>query len=99
MKKTSLPSESVVTGIVIANQWDKDGNIVGLSIYTDNEDVFWVTKNRLYWDLLHSVQKKIIAKGKISRLPENRNRLYVNSFIPVDTSTEPSFKIHRKKRD
>ena len=29
-----------ITGIILANQWDENGNVIGVSAYTDQEEVY-----------------------------------------------------------
>ena len=35
-----------ITGIILANQWDENGNVIGVSVYTDLEEIYIVAQTK-----------------------------------------------------
>ena len=67
-----------VTGIIIPNNWDENGRVIQIAIYTNEEDVYLVEHNRQGKDLLSHINKRVAVKGKIMEGNE------VNQFIVVE---------------
>ena len=40
------PPQNDITGIILANQWDEDGNVIGVSVYTDLEEIYIVAQTK-----------------------------------------------------
>ncbi len=67
-----------VTGIIIPNNWDENGRVTQIAIYTNEEDVYLVEHNRQGKELLSHINKRVAVKGKIMEGNE------VNQFIVVE---------------
>lgn len=83
MKKTKTTVEYPVTGIIIANEWDRNGNVTNVAIYADNEEIYLVGKKTPAEDLLTAVQKRVRIIGKIFKLNNGRKGIDIKSFKVV----------------
>jgi len=80
MKKTKTTYEYLVTGIIIANEWDMNGNVTNVAIYADNEEIYLVGKKAPVQDLLAAVQKRVRIIGKIFKLSNGHKGIEIKSF-------------------
>ena len=80
MKKIKPMHENPVTGIIIANEWDGDGNVTDVAIYADNEEIYLVGKKASAQDLLGSLQKRVSIVGEIFKLSNGRKGIDIKSF-------------------
>ena len=69
-----------VIGIIIPNNWDENGRVVQIAIYTDTEDVYLVEHNRQEKELLNHLKKRVAVKGKIVEGNEGKKLIVVNNF-------------------
>jgi hypothetical protein len=72
-----------VEGLVIANQWDENGKIIGIAIHTNKEEVYLVAPNRIERELLRHLKLKVGVKGKIMQRPDGSKLIHVKSFKPI----------------
>jgi hypothetical protein len=79
MKKTNTTVEYSVTGIIIANEWDINGNVTNVAIYADDEEIYMVGKRGTAEDLLAAIQKRVRIIGKIFMLSNGRNGIDIKS--------------------
>ena len=77
-KKRSIPQNDIA-GIILANKWDEDGNVIGVSVYTDQEEVYIVAQNKRQKELVKLIQNKVRVEGKIEEGLEG-SIFYVKSF-------------------
>ena len=61
MKKSQNPE---VTGIIMPNNWDSDGKVVQIAIYTNEEEVYLVEHNHLGHELLNHINRRVEVRGK-----------------------------------
>jgi hypothetical protein len=80
MKKANTMVEYPVTGIIIANEWDMNGNVTNVAFYADNEEIYLVGKKTSAEDLLTAVQKRVRIIGNIFKLSNGRNGIDIKSF-------------------
>ena len=69
-----------VIGIIIPNNWDENGRVVQIAIYTDTEEVYLVEYNRQEKELLNHIKKRVAVKGKIVEGNEGNKLLIVNNY-------------------
>ena len=69
-----------VIGIIIPNNWDENGRVVQVAIYTNTEDVYLVGHNRQEKELLNHLKKRVAVKGKIVEENEGKKLIVVNNF-------------------
>ena len=69
-----------VIGIIIPNNWDENGRVVQIAIYTNTEDVYLVEHNRQEKELLNHIKRRVAVKGKIVEGNEEKKLIVVNNF-------------------
>ena len=74
MKKSQNPE---VTGIIMPNNWDKNGKVIQIAIYTNAEEVYLVEHNLLGQELLNHINRRVEVRGK------KRERLDGNRYITI----------------
>jgi len=74
MKKSQTPE---VTGIIMPNNWDSNGKVVQIAIYTNEEEVYLVEHNHRGQELLNHINRRVEVRGK------KRERLDGNRYIAV----------------
>ena len=58
MKMKRPPPQNDITGIILANQWDEDGNVIGVSVYTDLEEIYIVAQTKQIKELVNLIHQK-----------------------------------------
>jgi len=91
MKNTKARNEQIISGILLANQFDLEGNITGLAVYANTEDIYEVIQNPLDRNLLNLLQMKIRVNGEIQRLLDGRCGLKIKSIELVDDDIDNNF--------
>jgi hypothetical protein len=62
-----------ITGIIMPNNWDENGKVTEIAIYTNTEEIYVLEDNSLNQKLFGLLQKKVELRGKI-RLKPDGNR-------------------------
>jgi len=83
MKKVTTHDCSI-TGIIIANAWDRNGKVTGVAVYDNNEKIYLITKKTFIQDLLSAVQKRVRIIGKIIKMANGRRKIDVKSFKVIE---------------
>ena len=77
-----------IKGLVIPEQWNHDGEIVGVTIHTRHEEIFHVAHNDIGRELLAFVQQEVEAVGRIDERINGTTLITVKSYRVVDTADE-----------
>lgn len=85
MRKTKKAFWEPIIGIIIANEWDTNGNITGVAIYSDNEDIYFVDQKKCHQNLLDKIQKRVKVKGEVIQLPGGRKCIDINFLQEMPT--------------
>lgn len=80
MRKVKPTYGCPVTGLIIANKWDQDGNVIDVVIYGDDEAIYRVVNGGPNQDLLGAIQKQVSVAGDIIELANGRMGIAVKSF-------------------
>lgn len=70
-----------VTGIIMPNNWDENGRVIQIAIYTNEEEVYLVRHNQKAKELLNYINKRTAVKGKILRGNDGKQFIVVKDFI------------------
>jgi len=74
-----------VTGIIIPHNWDADGRIIEIALYTNTEEIYGVEHNRFTQELMNLIHRSVEVKGKIRKRPDgNRSIAIQNYFVRED---------------
>ena len=65
--KNQIYPTADVTGIIMPCDWDDNGQINQIAIYTNKEEVYRVEHNQKEKELLNFIKKRVAVKGKILR--------------------------------
>ncbi len=85
--KIPAPNKNI-TGIILANQWDQNGNVIGVSIYTDREEIYVVAQNKRIKDLVNRIQTKVRVEGKIKERLNGEKYVYVETVRKIENDFE-----------
>jgi len=84
MKKKRPVRQNDITGIILANQWDENGNVIGVSFYTDREEIYIVAQNKRIKELVGLIQTKVRVEGKIKEGLDGKKLVYVKTVKPME---------------
>ena len=76
----NLMQNADVTGIIIPNNWDENGRVIQIAIYTNAEDVYLVEQNRQEKELMSHINKRVAVKGKILGGNEGNPLIVVENY-------------------
>ena len=82
---TNVSAQPVIRGLIIPEQWDKEGRVVAITIQTNREEVYFVKHNKTGRELLSFVHQEIEANGKITKSLNGTASVTVKSFRPIET--------------
>jgi len=81
--KKKVVSRNSIEGLIIPNQWDETGKIIGIAIHTNREEVYLVAHNRMESELLNHLHLKVAVKGKIMERLDGNKLIHVSSFRTI----------------
>ena len=84
MKKKRPGPQNDITGIILPNQWDEDGNVIGVSVYTDREEIYIVAQNKRIKELVNLVQIKVRVEGKVKEGLDGNKLVYVKTVKTME---------------
>ena len=84
MKKKRPTPQNDITGIILANQWDENGNVIGVSVYTDREEIYVVAQNKRIKELVNLIQTKVRVEGKIKERLDGNKLVYVKTVKTME---------------
>ena len=84
MEKKRPVRQNDITGIILANQWDENGNVIGVSVYTDREEVYIVAQNERMNELVNLIQTKVRVDGKINEGLDGQKLVYVKTVKTLE---------------
>jgi len=84
MKRKRPAPQNDITGIILANQWDENGNVIGVSIYTDREEIYIVAQNKRIKELVSLIQTKVRLEGKIKEGLDGNKLVYVKTVKTME---------------
>ena len=88
MKKRRFVSQSGITGIILANQWDEIGRIIGVSLYTDQEEIYFIAQNKKLPELISLVQTRVRVEGKLKQDADGNRIFYAEKVNALKKENE-----------
>ena len=95
MKKRTKNRQPSIQGIIIPSQWDDKGNIIGVSINTNDEKEYLIEPIGVGKDLLSLTQKKIEVRGKVRERIDGNRLIRVTNYKTIEEKPEDVFAIER----
>lgn len=77
MKKKKPDPLGDIAGIILANRWDENGNVIGVSLYTDREENYNIAQNKKILELINLVRTKVWVQGKVEEGANGKKSIYV----------------------
>jgi len=74
-----------VTGILIPQQWDDNGNVIGVSIQAFDESEYIVKTHKRGKKLLDFINQKVKVTGKIFEGEDGKLLVEVNRFEVIES--------------
>ena len=84
IKKKS--KKSMISGIVIPDQWDANGKVIAVTIHDNDEKVFLVEHTKIGNDLLNLIHKEVEVTGKIRERFDGKTSIGIKSYKTADSS-------------
>lgn len=73
-----------ITGIIMPNNWDENGKVIEIALYTNTEEVYAVEHNRLTQELMKLMHNRVEVKGKIRKHPDGNRSISAQNYIVLD---------------
>lgn len=70
-----------VIGIIVPHNWDENGSVIQIAIYTIKEEVYLVERNQNEKKMLKHIHRRVSVKGKISQKNDGNPFIVVKNFI------------------
>ena len=70
-----------ITGIVMNHNWDEDGKVIQIAIYTNKEEVYPIEHNQKEKELLNYIGSKVSVKGEMLRKNNGEQSIIVKNFL------------------
>ena len=77
-----------IIGIIMPNNWDENGKVIEIALYTNQEEVYAVEVNSLTQELISLLQKKVEIKGKIRKHPDGNRSISAHYYILLNETVE-----------
>jgi len=93
MKNEKPIVEVCFTGFLIADKWSESGEVTGVAIYTEKEEVYPCTRNEMFEQLLEFIQLKVIVEGDLDRQPDGRYVIRIKTVKKLEDDINDDSKI------
>ena len=78
----------MISGIVVPVQWGADGNVITVTIQTNDEKVLLVEHTKIGNGLLNLCQKKVEVTGKVRERLDGKTCIGIKSYKILDAQPE-----------
>jgi hypothetical protein len=79
--KNQIYPTADITGIIMPHNWDENGKVIQIAIYTNKEEVYLVEHNQEAKELLNYINKRVAVKGKILTRNDTSQLVFVKNFL------------------
>jgi hypothetical protein len=87
LKKRSTGSIKAM-GVVTPAKWDENGNIIGVSIQTLDEEEYIVEFNKIGRELITCLHKRVEASGSVRERLDGKRILKITNYKMIDNYDE-----------
>jgi hypothetical protein len=77
-----------IIGIIMPNNWDENGKVIEIALYTNQEEIYALEDNSLTQELISLLQKKVEIRGKIRKHPDGNRSISVHYYIFLNETVE-----------
>jgi hypothetical protein len=82
------------TGIIMPNNWDENGKVIEIALYTNTEDLYTVEQNSLTQELIKFMHKRVEIKGKIRKHPDGKKSIAVQNYMVLEKIIDEEMNTH-----
>lgn len=86
--KNQIYPTADVTGIIVPHNWDENGRVIQIAMYTNKEEVYLVRHNQKAKELLNYINKRAAVKVKILRGNDGNPFIVVKNYIVLAEDVE-----------
>jgi hypothetical protein len=79
--KNQIYPTADITGIIMPHNWDENGRVIQVAIYTNKEEVYLVEHNQKEKELLNYINKRVAVKGEILTRNDTSQLVFVKNFL------------------
>jgi hypothetical protein len=65
---------------VVPNNWDSDGNIIGIGLHTHDEKIYVIEPSRVGYELLQHVRQRVKVHGKVRQRLDGSTLIRIINF-------------------
>ena len=76
-------SEITISGLLMADEWDDDDDIIGFELSAD-DDSYYVEKNALWHELLDLCDTHVEVTGMVTEEKDGTKRILVTDYEPLE---------------
>jgi len=80
----NLRQEIDITGVIAPNNWDENGKITEIAIYTEREEVYRVENRGLIQELMNLMHKQVEVKGKIRQRLDGNKSITIQKYSTLE---------------
>ena len=70
-----------VTGIIMPHNWDENGRVIQIAIYTNKEEIYLVGRNQKEKELLNCISKRVVVTGEMLRGNDGNQLVFVKNYL------------------
>jgi len=85
MKTSHSPA---LTGIIMPHDWDKDGKVIQIAVYTNAEEVYVVEHTQLGQELLNHINCRVRVSGKKRERLDGSRHIAVQKYVVLEGIVE-----------
>ena len=67
--------------MIMPHNWNENGKVIQIAIYTNTEEVYGVEHNRFTQELMKLIHKGVTVKGKIREHPDGNKSIAVQNYF------------------
>ena len=74
-----------ISGVIMPNNWDENGKITEIAIYTNREEVYRVQPSSITHELMNLMHQQVVVKGNIREYPDGNETIAVQKYKVLET--------------
>lgn len=82
-----IRQQFVATGIIMPDNWDENGKVTEIALYTNSEEVYKLEHNNLRRALMCFMRKKVKLTGKLKGHPDGIKSIAAIGFSVLDQNS------------